>query len=100
VIPDQEIHEPAFIWTQWKKRQHHETLQEKVGKTKKLESGDEPPVRQFKIYNRLEDNFHLNNKKALFRNIVHYYEAVLKQDPFTVIPETYHVSNPQFEQDP
>jgi len=30
---------------------------------------------KFKIYNRLEDNFHLSNKKALFWNISEYYKS-------------------------
>lgn len=43
------------------------------------------------MYNRLEDNFHLSNKKALFRNIVHYYRAA-GMDPFEVaIPLTFHI---------
>jgi tubulin--tyrosine ligase len=33
------------------------------------------------IYNRLEDNFNLSNKKALFRNISSYYRSI-GLDPF------------------
>ena len=29
-----------------------------------------------KIYNRLEDNFHISNKKAMFINLRNYYEAL------------------------
>jgi len=29
-----------------------------------------------KIYNKLEDNYHLSNKKALFINMSSYYEAM------------------------
>jgi hypothetical protein len=29
-----------------------------------------------KLYNKVEDNFHLNNKKALFMNMKNYYEAM------------------------
>jgi hypothetical protein len=36
---------------------------------------------KLRIYNRLEDNFHLSNKKALFFNMTQYYKA-LKEDPF------------------
>ena len=36
---------------------------------------------KLRIYNRLEDNFHLSNKKALFFNMTQYYNA-LKEDPF------------------
>ena len=44
-----------------------------------------------RMYNRLEDNFHLSNKKALFRNIVQYYKS-LRMDPFEVaIPLTFHM---------
>lgn len=29
-----------------------------------------------KLYNKIEDNFHLANKKALFLNMKNYYEAM------------------------
>ena len=46
------------------------------------------------IYNRLEDNFHLANKKALFVNISNYYRS-LNIDPFEVaIPLTFHIKSP------
>ena len=46
---------------------------------------------QVKIYNRLEHNFHLSNKKALFRNIVRYYRH-RDLDPFEMaIPLTFHI---------
>ena len=52
------------------------------------------------IYNKLEDNYHLANKKALFVNISSYYKA-LGHDPFDVaIPLTFHIkstSDPEFE---
>ena len=43
-----------------------------------------------KLYNRLEDNFHLSNKKALFLNMKNYYEAMNK-DVFTAVPVTFHI---------
>jgi tubulin--tyrosine ligase len=47
------------------------------------------------IYNRLEDNFHLANKKALFMNISSYYRS-LGVDPFEVaIPLTFHIKSQQ-----
>lgn len=43
------------------------------------------------MYNRLEHNFHLSNKKALFRNIVRYYRH-RQMDPFEIaIPLTFHI---------
>lgn len=46
------------------------------------------------IYSKLEDNFHLANKKALFMNISNYYRS-LGQDPFEVaIPLTFHIKSP------
>jgi hypothetical protein len=38
----------------------------------------------------MEDNYHLNNKKAMFLNMRNYYEAMGK-DVFTAVPVTYHV---------
>ena len=52
-----------------------------------------------KIYNHVENNFLLSNKKALFLNLRHYYTA-LKLDPFDYIPLTFHirkgVNDPEF----
>jgi len=45
-----------------------------------------------KIYNKLEDNYHLSNKKALFINMRSYYEA-MGQDPFVALPVTFHVKD-------
>ena len=43
------------------------------------------------IYNRLEDNYHLSNKKALFLNVSAYYQA-MGINPFEVaIPLTFNV---------
>lgn len=51
------------------------------------------------MYSKLEDNFHLANKKALFLNLKTYYEG-LGVDPFEVaIPLTFHIkqqSDPEF----
>lgn len=43
-----------------------------------------------KIYNKLEDNYHLSNKKALFINMRSYYSAI-GADPFTALPVTFHI---------
>ena len=43
-----------------------------------------------KLYNKLEDNYHLANKKALFINMKNYYEAI-NEDPYKYLPVTYHV---------
>jgi tubulin--tyrosine ligase len=44
------------------------------------------------MYGKVENNFHLSNKKALFANMKLYYEA-LNQDPFEVLPLTFHIKN-------
>lgn len=53
------------------------------GDTKKAgqkeEKTDQEIIKKFietKLYNKIEDNFHLNNKKALFLNMRNYYEAI------------------------
>lgn len=43
-----------------------------------------------RIYGKLENNFHLANKKALFINMKMYYETI-GVDPFSVIPVTFHI---------
>jgi hypothetical protein len=45
-----------------------------------------------KIYNRLEDNFHLSNKKALFWNMWEYYKSMDKS-PWNALPVTFHIEN-------
>ena len=45
-----------------------------------------------KLYNKLEDNFHLSNKKAMFLNIRLYYEAMGK-DEFNAGPMTFHITD-------
>jgi hypothetical protein len=52
-----------------------------------------------KLYNKLEDNYHLSNKKALFINMKNYYES-LNEDSFNYLPVTFHVktglTDPEF----
>lgn len=56
-----------FIWTQWKKNKHLAYLKKNSNTTQNEEGVN------IKLYNRLESNYHLSNKKALFRNIQQYY---------------------------
>lgn len=44
------------------------------------------------MYNKLEDHFHLSNKKALFLNMKNYYEAV-KEDISFALPLTFHIKS-------
>jgi hypothetical protein len=70
-----------FIWTQWKKTELTDHL--------KLCSNSGPKL----MYNKMEDNYHLANKKALFMNISMYYRA-MGLDPFEVaIPLTFHIKS-------
>ena len=59
----------------------------------------EKPITQ-KLSNRLENNFHLSNKKALFYNVTQYFKSI-NEDPFQHIPLTFHikdgVKDPQFK---
>lgn len=120
-----------FIWTQWRKTEHHEYLKKvslekqrlraalerasgKVspkgtrkhqGRPKVKSTSSEEVARLLKsagglsqvptlIYNRLDDNYHLSNKKALFLNISTYYQA-MGINPFEVaIPLTFNVKHP------
>ena len=66
-----------FIWTAWKKSEICEALQHSEVKL---------------IYNRLENNFHLSNKKALFLNMTNYYKK-LKLNPLVAIPITFHIKS-------
>lgn len=52
-----------------------------------------------RLYNKLEQNKQLTNKKGVFVNMRRYYES-LGQDPFKVLPLTFHtqhgVNDPEF----
>ena len=45
-----------------------------------------------KLYNKIEDNFHVANKKALLLNMRNYYEA-MGQNVFDNLPVTFHIKN-------
>lgn len=45
-----------------------------------------------KLYNKIEDNFHISNKKALLLNARNYYEA-LGENVFDNLPVTFHIKN-------
>jgi hypothetical protein len=47
---------------------------------------------EVKLYNKIEDNFHLANKKALLLNCRNYYEA-RGEDVFDNLPVTFHIKN-------
>ena len=42
------------------------------------------------VYAKMENNFHLSNKKALFYNMKVYYEA-MGQDYYANVPFTFHI---------
>ena len=47
------------------------------------------------MYNKIDANYHLSNKKALFMNVSQYFRA-LGKDPFEVaIPLTFHIKSSQ-----
>lgn len=52
---------------------------------------------KLKIHNHLQSNYFLGNKKALFYSMRKYYE-LMKEDPYTKIPITFHIT--QGIQDP
>ena len=51
-------------------------------------------IAEMKMYNKIEHNFHLSNKKALFYNLKSYYDA-LGEDVFNIIPVTFHLKYPE-----
>ena len=83
-----------------KKLQPNSDKQNNTGKENKLQMGQQnsnvvdntSKFTETKLYNKIEDNFHMNNKKALYLNLRNYYE-VMDQDIFNVVPLTFHVKN-------
>jgi len=45
---------------------------------------------QWRIYAKIEGNYHLSNKFALFFHISKYYRSI-ERDPFDVLPLTFHI---------
>lgn len=45
-----------------------------------------------KLYNKVEDNFHMSNKKALLLNMRNYYDS-LGENVFDNLPVTFHIKN-------
>lgn len=46
---------------------------------------------QWRIYAKMEANYHLSNKFALFFRISKYYKSI-ERDPFDVLPLTFHIT--------
>lgn len=44
------------------------------------------------LYAKMEHNYHLSNKKALFWNMCQYYKT-LGKDPFEHLPLTFHIEH-------
>lgn len=76
---DQSSSGAHFVWTSW--RRNELTAHLKIPRETKL------------MYNRLDANYHLANKKALFVNMSEYYKAI-GLNPFEVaIPLTFHIKS-------
>lgn len=79
-----------------------EVEREKLNQSYESEEEEDSGVNLFttKVYNRLENNFHLSNKKALFWNISEYYKSK-GQDPWNALPVTFHIdhgiNDPEFK---
>ena len=46
---------------------------------------------QWRIYAKMEANYHLSNKFALFHHMSKYYKSI-ERDPFEVLPLTFHIT--------
>ena len=47
---------------------------------------------EWRIYAKMEGNYHLTNKYALFFNMSKYYKSI-GRDPFDVLPLSYHIKS-------
>jgi len=65
-----------FLWTQWRRGKFVDQLKTKH-EFKKIPVGSPLGTMWFQsIYNKLEHNYHLSNKKCLFYNMKMYYYAM------------------------
>ncbi|CDW72755.1 tubulin-tyrosine ligase family protein [Stylonychia lemnae] len=92
--PDEDFEAANFIWTSWRKNDLISGLKARNHKNEIWTDG------KIRIYNKLEDNFHLSNKKALFFNMSQYYKLT-NRDPFEMLPLTFHIEHglddPEFD---
>ena len=116
----EDFKEHNFIFTQWKKMIHFSILRSikvkdpseesnKDDKTavtvkgnSKISRAMSPTAKemqgqtetnlsnQWRIYAKMEANYHLSNKFALFFNMSKYYKSI-DRDPFDILPITYHI---------
>lgn len=96
----EEMDKVNLMWTQCRKQDIMKQIKCKLINSKEKRK-KELESTSVKIYNKLEDNYHLSNKKALFLNMRNYYEA-LGQNPYNSLPITFHIKtgldDPEFEQ--
>jgi hypothetical protein len=111
----EDFKEHNFIFTQWKKMFHFNVLKNiqvrdptqsepssipstasatsptLQGLRKDAEASNETNLsNQWRIYAKMEGNYHLSNKFALFFHISKYYRSI-ERDPFEVLPLTFHI---------
>ena len=72
-----------LLWTEWCKSKHITELPSFTTSSNKSSQ---------KITNHFEGHYHLSNKKAMFINMQRYYQ-LNDEDPFLVLPLTFHVRN-------
>jgi len=93
VNEDEVVSEVSFIWTQWKKQKIIDYLGDQVDNLAKDPNTLVPKINptngpRLRIYNKMEQNKQLTNKKGVFINMREYYKK-LGQDPFDVLPLTF-----------
>ena len=71
----EEMDKVNLMWTQCRKQDIMKQIKCKLINSKEKRK-KELESTSVKIYNKLEDNYHLSNKKALFLNMRNYYEAL------------------------
>ena len=60
---------------------------------KKDEGAQETNIsNEWRIYAKMEGNFHLTNKYALFFNMSKFYKSI-GRDPFDVLPLSFHIKS-------
>lgn len=88
-VASEDFDEVSFLWTQWKKQSHIDFLagaeSDQAFKTGKRSNAEETGL---KIYNRMEQNKQLTNKKGVFLNMRDFY-LQHGTDPFSVLPLTF-----------
>ncbi len=80
-----------LVWSPWRRNRFYEVL-----RVQDCPAAATVNSAGIKVYNHLQENHCLSDKKEMYYNLRQYYES-LGQDPFDTMPVTFHVGGESSE---